>query len=181
MTLSASLTFLVTIATIIGIIHINNATAQTIITYPCPAAGSPPTILPIAPSPTTSTTVRVPIISAPNGLCILTRREAATDEKRAPVARSYAHQPWQHSPGLFARTGSGASVDCTTGGSVNECDVTLPPLSEGMEYILESYEYETTQEAEAARFLEQVSNNIVMACIIISHYLSCCVRMTGHK
>ena len=61
------------------------------------------------------------------------------------------------SPGLYAKTGSGASRDCGAAeGGGTTCDVTLPALEEGEEYVLESYEYGTTEEAEAARFLEQV-------------------------
>ena len=48
------------------------------------------------------------------------------------------------------------SVDCTAGG-LYECDVTLPRLPDGKEYVLESYVHSISAEAEAARFLEQVS------------------------
>ena len=102
------------------------------------------------------TTIRLPRISASNGLCLLTRREAATGKQRATVSRSYAGKDWERSPGLFAKTGSGVVVDCTAGGAV-ECDVTLPALDSGFEYILESHVYDISDEAEAARFLEQVS------------------------
>ena len=122
------------------------ADAQT--TYPCPPAGSS--------TPLTDTLIRVPIVTGTNSLCLLLRRDSATGSQRAPVARSYAGREWEQSAGLFAKTGSGVSVDCS-GGAVTECDVTLPPLEGGMEFVLESYEYESTSEAEAARFLEQVS------------------------
>lgn len=132
------------------------ANAQT--TYPCPAAGSS------YPLPLTSTngptTIRLPIISAPDGLCILTRRSISTKKQRAPVVRSYGRSGgvnvWERSAGIYARTGSGVSVDCS-GGSGTTCDVSVPALDEGMEYVLESYEYGNSVEAEAARFLEQVS------------------------
>ncbi|KAL7541680.1 LOW QUALITY PROTEIN: hypothetical protein ACHAXR_011131 [Thalassiosira sp. AJA248-18] len=127
-------------------------TAETI-TYSCPPAGSS---TPLALDGSTTTTIRVPIVTNTNSLCLLLRHDSVTGSNRAPVARSYANQPWQHSPGLFARTGSGVSVDCATSSS-NECDVTVPPLTEGMEYILESYEHGTSEEAEAARFLEQAT------------------------
>ena len=45
-------------------------------------------------------------------------------------------------------------MDCSSG---IECDLTLPTLGEDQEYVLESFIYEVTAEAEAARFLEQVS------------------------
>ena len=152
MKLSASFASLLAAYTGVTIDSVNGQT-----TYPCPAAGTT-TIL--SASTTSSTTIRVPIISAPNGLCILSRRDPVSDTQRAPVARSFANQPWQHSPGIFARTGSGASVDCSAG-SATECDVIVPPLPDGMEYILESYMYDSSQEAEAARFLEQVSSYLV--------------------
>jgi len=140
-----------------AIASLRKVDAQT--THSCPAAGST-TTLPITSVTTTPTTIRIPIISASDGLCILTRRNSQTGTNRAPVARSYASLGWEQSPGLFARTNSGASVDCT-GGSSNECDVTVPPLDEGMEYVLESYMYSLSQaggmEAEAARFLEQAT------------------------
>jgi len=44
-------------------------------------------------------------------------------------------------------------VDC---GGGTECDLTLPTLGEDQEYVLESFSYDVTAEAEAARFLEQV-------------------------
>ena len=57
---------------------------------------------------------------------------------------------------MSAKTGSGASVDCSAGNAA-ECDVTLPPLDDGQEYVLESYEYRTLGEAdEVTRLLEQV-------------------------
>jgi len=62
---------------------------------------------------------------------------------------------------LFARSGSGLVVDC--GGT--ECDLTLPSLGEDQEYVLESFSYEVTAEAEAARFLEQVSIMMCMICM----------------
>ena len=68
---------------------------------------------------------------------------------------------WENSPGLFAKTGSGVFVDCSTP-SGPECDVTVPPLLEGFEYILESYMYDTSLEAEAARFLEQVRTDDII-------------------
>ena len=147
-----------------------------ITTYPCPSESSSPTILPLSSSiDTTPTTIRIPVISASNGLCILTRRNISTQTQRAPLARSYAGYNWEKSPGLFAKTGSGVSVDCSTP-SGPECDVTVPPLLEGMEYILESYMYDTSAEAEAARFLEQVRTDIsciemILLCMCILHMI----------
>ena len=131
-----------------------NVDAQ-ITTYPCPSEASSPTILPFSSIDTTPTTIRIPIISASNGVCILTRRNISTQTQRAPLARSYAGKNWAQSSGVFAKTGSGVLVDCTPSGP--ECDVTVPPLLDGMEYILESYTHTVSEEAEAARFLEQVS------------------------
>ena len=132
-------------------------------TYPCPAAGSS-TILPITSSSTSDSTtiIRVPIVTNPSGLCLIIRRSNSTANKqRAPVARSYANRgTWEQSPGLFADGRSGVAVDCDAGGP-GVCDVTLPPLEGGMEYVLESHEYETSMDAEAARFLEQVRNMFI--------------------
>ena len=109
-------------------------------TISCPPANAPP--VPLATSPTAPTTVRIPIISASDGLCILSRHDTLTltDKQRAPVARSYASRDWEKTAGLYAKAGSGVTVDCSAG-SVNECDVTLPALENGKEYILTSYEY----------------------------------------
>lgn len=131
-----------------------NVDAQ-ITTYPCPSAGQQ-SILPLSSIDTTPTTIRIPIISASDGVCILTRRNISTQTQRAPLARSYSGYNWGQSSGVFAKTGSGVLVDCSTP-SGPECDVTVPPLLDGMEYILESYTHTVSEEAEAARFLEQVS------------------------
>ena len=115
-------------------------------TYPCPAAGAPPTVI-VGSTSTSSQTVRIPIISAPDGLCTLVRR-SSDGTKRAPVARSYSGRGWEVSAGRFGgRTPTGvandasmrASVDCNAGGTANECDVTLPPLEDAgtQEYVLE--------------------------------------------
>ena len=124
-------------------------------TYPCPAAGSS-TILPIS-TTTDSTTIRVPKVSNPNGLCILLRRSSADGTRRAHVARSYADKQWERAAGLFAKANSGVTVDCNAGG-VHECDITLPILKEGEEFVLESHDTTPiSSENEAARFLEQAT------------------------
>jgi hypothetical protein len=139
---------------IIGVVD-----AQIPLTVPCPAAGGA-TVVPGA-SSASSVTVRIPIVSAPDGLCTLVRRRKPTGDRRAPVARSYASRGWEVSAGKFAGNDAGlvASVDCNQGG-LHECDVTLPPLEneDGVEeeYVLESFERSVTGEEEAARFLEQV-------------------------
>ena len=135
---------------------INYVDAQTITTYPCPSAGQQ-SILPISSTTTTSITIRVPIISDPNGLCTLTRHNVVTGN--APVARSYSNRSWEPTAGLFAKTDSGVSIDCDAG-SIHECEVTLPPLTDdGEEYILTSYDHSSGDaRVKAARFLEQVSN-----------------------
>lgn len=104
---------------------INYVDAQTITTYPCPSAGQQ-SILPISSTTTTSITIRVPIISDPNGLCTLTRHNVVTGN--APVARSYSNRSWELTAGLFAKTDSGVSIDCDAG-SIHECEVTLPPMT----------------------------------------------------
>ena len=136
-----------------------HAMAQT--TYTCPATpGAPPTRLSEAVLNGPSGTVRIPIVSDPNGLCTLVRHNAtAGGTQRAPVARSYAARGgWEMSAGLFAGAESGLAVDCSaveTGGGTT-CDVTLPLLSgDGQEYILESFAHSLPIEATAARFLEQ--------------------------
>ena len=125
--------------------------AQT--TYACPSLGS--IALPISPADGV-TTIRLPRVPPSDGLCLLTRRNASTGGERATASRSYAGRNWERSPGVFAKTGSGVVVDCTQG-SATECDVTLPALESGYEYILESHTYDISEEAKAARFLEQVS------------------------
>ena len=58
------------------------------------------------------------------------------------------------------------AIDCNVG-DVYECEVTLPPLAvdDTEEYVLESYEYQISPEAEASRFLEQV--RVFLYCIVI--------------
>jgi hypothetical protein len=141
------------------------ANAQAVTTIPCPAAGAPPTVIPS--SLTSNTTVHIPIISNANGLCTLLRHNATDNTQRAPVARSYANRnSWEVSAGLFSgRTPTGSSsvgrvvVDCDAPSlDPLECEIVLPPLVDStQEYILESFDYETSMEVEAARFLEQVS------------------------
>lgn len=129
---------------------------------PCPLAGSAPIVLPLTPA-NTPATVRVPVVAEPDGLCLLTRRDSSTLGRRASVARSYSGRDWERSPGLFAGAGSGASVTCgadpASGRAEGECDVVVPalPAGGGSEYVLESYSHGVGAEAEAARFLEQVS------------------------
>ena len=126
-------------------------------TYACPAPGAPSTIISNVVAPTT---ISVPIISSPTGLCILLRQNASDGTKRAPVARSYAARgEWEKSPGLFSKTGSGVSVNCPGAEDDETCDITVPPLREGEVYALESYVHELAAHEEAARFLEQVSYN----------------------
>lgn len=124
--------------------------AQT--TYACPALpeGSPTVIT------DTSSPARLSTVSNPDGLCTLVRRNINPPHRRAPVARSYANRPWETTAGLFANTQqSGLDIDCTSSGT-GECDVTLPPLNAGEEYILESYVHSSpSSDATAARFLEQ--------------------------
>ena len=129
----------------------SNVNAQ--VTYACPSAGS--ISLPISPAYGV-TTIRLPRVSPSDGLCLLTRRNASTGGERATASRSYAGRDWERSAGVLAKTGSGVVVDCTQG-SAMECDVTLPALDQGFEYILESHTYGISEEAEATRFLEQVS------------------------
>jgi len=90
------------------------------------------------------------------------------------VARSYANRDWEVSAGLFSgRTPAGTStvdrvvVNCDDAPGLDpaECEIVLPPLEHGtQEYILESFEYETSAEVEAARFLEQVSSEGGLFC-----------------
>ena len=134
-----------------------DAMAQT--TYDCPAtAGAPPTLLSEVVLGGPPVTVRIPIVTDPNGLCTLVRHNAtAGGMQRAPVARSYASRGgWEVSAGLFANGAtSGLAVDCT---AETTCDVTLPPLSgDGQQYILESFAHSRSAEATAARFLEQAT------------------------
>ena len=152
MKLSLSSLLGITATTVIGIS--NNVSAQQV--YPCPAAGTS-SILPISNTNTTSSSIRLPIITNPNGLCILLRHSKVDGTKRVHVVRSYAGNGWELSSGSFTKRDSGVTVDCNVG-DVYECEVTLPPLAmDGTEeYVLESYEYEISPEAEASRFLEQV-------------------------
>ncbi|KAK1734850.1 hypothetical protein QTG54_014310 [Skeletonema marinoi] len=116
-------------------------------TYTCPPVDTPTVI-------TEATTVTLGSTTAKSELCTLTRRQASSGARRVPVARSYAGRSWEKSAGLFARSGSGLVVDC---GGGTECELTLPSLGEDQEYVLESFSYEVTAEAEAARFLEQAT------------------------
>ena len=143
---SGAITFAFLLATTTG-----SANAAT---YTCPPVDTPTVI-------TEATTVTIGSTTAKSELCTLTRRQASSGARRVPVARSYAGRSWEKSAGLFARSGSGLVVDC--GGT--ECDLTLPSLGEDQEYVLESFSYEVTAEAEAARFLEQVSIMMCMICM----------------
>jgi len=136
---SGAVTFALLLATTTG-----GADAAT--SYTCPPVDTPTVI-------TEATTVTLGSTTAKSELCTLTRRQASSGARRVPVARSYAGRSWEKSAGLFARSGSGLVVDC---GGGTECDLTLPTLGEDQEYVLESFSYDVTAEAEAARFLEQV-------------------------
>ena len=129
--------------------------AQTI--YPCPTDGGATSIPP-------STPARLEIVTDSNTLCTLIRHNVtAGGTQRAPIARSYsARSTWEISAGLFSNSAtSGVTLDCVTGETY--CDVTLPPLGSGQEYILESFtrtESSTTysmEELSASRFLEQAT------------------------
>lgn len=144
-----------TLGALLGAVGVDIASAQSVSTHPCPAAGQSST-LPILPGPD-STPVRLPIVSEPSGLCILLRRSSADGSKRAAVVRSYSGRSWERSPGLFSKVSNGVDiVDCSAG-TEHECDVTLPPLDEGQEYVLESYEHTLGSMEEASRFLEQAT------------------------
>ena len=74
------------------------------------------------------------------------------------MARSFASRgSWEVSAGLFSNSAtSGLSLDCDTDGDGTTCDVTLPPVNNGQQYILETFTRPTlSAEALAARFLEQ--------------------------
>ena len=120
-------------------------------TYSCPSIGGQ-TVLPA------ETPIRIPIVTDPNSLCTLIRHNvAAGGTQRAPVARSFASRgSWEVSAGLFSNAAtSGLSLDCDTGDGTT-CDVTLPPVNNGQQYILETFTRPTlSAEALSARFLEQ--------------------------
>ena len=131
--------------------------AQTI--YPCPTTGSSTIIPP-------STPARLEIVTDSNTLCTLIRHNiTAGGTQRAPIARSYsARSTWEISAGLFSNSAtSGVTLNCITGETY--CDVTLPSLGSGEEYILESFTRPTvptessysTEELSASRFLEQAT------------------------
>ena len=121
-------------------------------TYSCPSIGGGQTVLPA------ETLIRIPIVTDPNSLCTLVRHNAtAGGTQRAPVARSFASRgSWEVSAGLFSNSAtSGLSLDCDAGDGTT-CDVTLPPVTNGQQYILETFTRPTlSAEALAARFLEQ--------------------------
>lgn len=125
------------------------ADAQT--PYACPPPGTSVPLL--------HTFVRLPRSDGPAALCLLLRRDAVAKDRRAPVARSYAGRAWEASAGAFAAEDSGVVVDCAAGED-GACDVTLPAAASGTEYALESHERAVSGEAEAARFLEQVSPEV---------------------
>lgn len=130
--------------------------AATPTSYTCPPADSS-TVITTEGLDSTSFSITVANTLAKNELCTLIRRDATTRKQRAPVARSYAGNPWEKSAGVFAKSGSGLVVDCENAVEGTTCDLTLPALEEGMEYVLESFVHEVSAEVEAARFLEQVS------------------------
>ncbi len=126
-------------------------------TYTCPAPG-----LTVTPIPS-NCTVTIPIITDPTQLCTLVRR-GLDGTHRAPVARSYAHissdrSEWEVTAGLYSHSNSGVGIDCSAATSLGQytCDVTLPLLEEGEEYVLETFTRTLSPEATAARFLEQAT------------------------
>lgn len=145
----------ISIASFFIIIGISTDAAEgQVATYPCPSAGTS-TILPIS-STTGPTTIRLPKVSNPNGLCILLRT-AADSTRRAHVARSYADRQWERVAGVFSHPKSGVAIDCEAGGA-HECDVTIPALQEDEVYVLESHDTpQSPPKNEAARFLEQAT------------------------
>ena len=141
-------------------VPIDTVYAQTI--YPCPTTDGGSTIIP------PSTPARLEIVTDSNKLCTLIRHNiTAGGTQRAPIARSYsARSTWEISAGLFSNSAtSGVTLNCTSGETY--CDVTLPPLGSGQEYILESFTRPTVptdgsssytiEELSAARFLEQAT------------------------
>lgn len=134
-------------------VAVNVVNGQT--TYTCPIEGSAGTVLPA------ETTIRIPIITNADTLCTLVRHNiTAGGSQRAPVARSFAARgSWEVSAGLFSNGAtSGLTIDCESSGDGTTCDITLPPVSNGEEYILESFTRPTlSSEAQAARFLEQAT------------------------
>ena len=133
-------------------VAVNVVNGQT--TYTCPIEGSAGTVLPA------ETTIRIPIITNADTLCTLVRHNiTAGGSQRAPVARSFAARgSWEVSAGLFSNGAtSGLTIDCASGDGTT-CDITLPPVRSGEEYIIESFTRPTlSSEAQAARFLEQAT------------------------
>jgi len=138
-------------------VAVNVVSGQTI--YTCPIEGSAGTVLPA------ETTIRIPIITNADTLCTLVRHNiTAGGSQRAPVARSFAARgSWEVSAGLFSNGAtSGLTLDCASGDGTM-CDITLPPVRSGEEYILETSTRSsvssdtayTEDELKAARFLEQ--------------------------
>lgn len=141
-----------------------SASSTDAATYTCPSVDTP-TIITEATPLGQLTSITIDSTTAKSSLCTLTRRQSSTGARRVPVARSYAGREWEKSAGLFARSGSGLTVDCSDGGTTGGCELTLPSLGEDQEYVLESFSYEVSAEAEAARFLEQVSLSLSCVCL----------------
>ena len=120
-------------------------------TYWCPPNEGAKRVIPH------STLIRIPIITDNNTLCTLVRHNTtAGGTQRTPVARSYgARGLWEVSAGLFSDSAiSNLTIDCNIG--VTYCNVILPPITNGQEYILESFYRSTlSNDIQAARFLEQ--------------------------
>ena len=88
-----------------------------------------------------------------NILCTLTKamNSSNSDISLIPIARSYDENLWEQSAGEFAASiFEGEEILCYSVG----CQVNLPPLEAGAEYLLSSFSHSLPAVDEYARFLE---------------------------
>ncbi len=87
-------------------------------------------------------------------LCTLTKSVTSSETgitTLVPIARSYNNNPWEKAAGEFAASLFGEKeLVCYPSG----CQVQLPPLETGAEYLLSSYSHALSDIDEYARFLE---------------------------
>jgi hypothetical protein len=126
-------------------------------------------------SPTTSNLLACPLVGdnplivssgsvmlsvASTTLCTLTKSVTSSESGKMtliPIARSYDGNTWEQAAGEYAASiFGGKDIVCYTVG----CQVNLPPLEAGAEYLLSSSSHSLTEIDEYARFLETATFGI---------------------
>ncbi len=114
--------------------------------FSCPLVGNAPFIV-------SSGSVLLQVVEEET-LCTLTKSRTPVETGETtliPIARSYDNNTWEKSAGEFAASiFGGKEIPCYPSG----CQVELPALEEGAQYLLSSYSHSLSETEEYARFLE---------------------------